>query len=58
MSRTYANKTTAAIGEYFQSAQLRLKDGKNTKDVFDSVCHDNSVQTPKVLDTLLGKLGV
>ena len=25
MSRTYANKTTAAIGEYFQSAQLRLK---------------------------------
>mgnify|MGYP000848283146 FL=1 len=57
MSRTYANKTTAAIGEYFQSAQLRLKDGKNTKDVFDSVCHDNSVQTPKVLDTLLGKLG-
>ena len=29
MSRTYANKTTAAIGEYFQSAQLRLKTVKH-----------------------------
>ena len=57
MSRTYANKTTAAIGEYFQSRtlKLRLKTVKTLK-MFDSVCHDNSVQTPKVLDTLLGKL--
>ena len=31
MSRTYTNKTTAAIGEYFQSAQLRLKTVKTLK---------------------------
>jgi len=57
MPRIYANKQTALIGEYFQAAQARLKDGsKSTEDVFDSVSQDNSVQMPVVLDELLGKL--
>jgi len=57
MPRIYASKATAEIGNYFDAAQARLKDGaKNTKEVFDSVQQDNAVATPAALDGLYGKL--
>lgn len=57
MPRIYANSNTAAVSDFLEAAQARLKDGaKSTKEVFDSVQHDQSVKTPKVLDELLGKL--
>ncbi len=57
MPRIYANAETARVGEFFDQAQARLKDGaKTVKDVFDSVHHDQSVNTPVVLDNLLGKV--
>lgn len=57
MSRIYANAKTAHIAAYFAAAQARLNDGaKSTKDVFDSVSQDSTVQNPVVLDALYGKL--
>lgn len=58
MPRIYASKATAEIGNYFDAAQARLKDGaKTNKDVFDSVQQDKAVATPAALDGLYGKLG-
>lgn len=57
MPRIYASKATAEIGNFFDAAQARLKDGaKSTKDVFDSVQQDHTVATPRVLDGLYSVL--